>query len=546
MIPLYLLGAVRPLPRAALLRVADGAAARLSDARRDALRRRDALPRAVGLPDSRCSRRRRSSTLAREREPVGGRAPSPEQLERHVERKPPLRLEQVVVVEVRVHVARQRPTTARASWPSECVVGRTPSRGAPHRAPCSRRDRAPAPRAARRRRCTSRRRRRTRGSSPRARIHSASLPDARGGIAAGRPGVRRARPVRVQAERRARGGEPRTVEPALLVLAVGGVGRPHQRDHVEAAGPPSLQRVEAPPRLVVERLLDVAGDDRGWTGLGTLWRMCGICGLYSPSSEPPPASRRRDARAHPPPRPRPGLDRRVRRRACSGTSASRCSIPSSATSRSRTRPATSIAVFNGELYNFPRAARGARSRGHEVRGRGDTPVIPHLYEEHGVRLRRAARRDVRDRALGRAAARLVLARDRLGKKPLVWTRLADGTLAFASELKAFRGAPRLPRRARSRRARRLPRAAVRPGHAHRPARRPAARAGLARSSSRAAASASSATGSRRVDARDATDDEWLERVRAEVTRCRAEAARRPTSRSARCSRAASTPRSSSR
>src|SRR5204863_2743538 len=33
--------------------------------------------------------------------------------------------------------------------------------------------------------------------------------------------------------------------------------------------------------------------------------------------------------------------------------------------------------------------------------------------------------------------RLVLARDRLGKKPLVWTRLPDGTFAFASELKAF-------------------------------------------------------------------------------------------------------------
>src|SRR5262249_17022399 len=37
--------------------------------------------------------------------------------------------------------------------------------------------------------------------------------------------------------------------------------------------------------------------------------------------------------------------------------------------------------------------------------------------------------------------RLVLARDRLGKKPLAWTRLDDGTIAFASELKAFHGLP---------------------------------------------------------------------------------------------------------
>src|SRR4029077_17274438 len=40
------------------------------------------------------------------------------------------------------------------------------------------------------------------------------------------------------------------------------------------------------------------------------------------------------------------------------------------------------AVFNGELYNF-RELRGQLS-GHVVRGTGDTPVIPHLYEEHGV------------------------------------------------------------------------------------------------------------------------------------------------------------------
>ncbi len=94
-----------------------------------------------------------------------------------------------------------------------------------------------------------------------------------------------------------------------------------------------------------------------------------------------------------------------------------------------------VAVFNGELYNFRdlRAGLGA----HEVRGTGDTPVIPHLYEEHGV--------GFVERLEGMFALalwdadrdRLVLARDRVGKKPLVHTRLADGSLAFASEVKAL-------------------------------------------------------------------------------------------------------------
>src|SRR5919199_269979 len=43
-----------------------------------------------------------------------------------------------------------------------------------------------------------------------------------------------------------------------------------------------------------------------------------------------------------------------------------------------------VAIFNGELYNFPELRRELGARGHDVHGTGDTPVIPHLYEEHGV------------------------------------------------------------------------------------------------------------------------------------------------------------------
>jgi asparagine synthase (glutamine-hydrolysing) len=97
------------------------------------------------------------------------------------------------------------------------------------------------------------------------------------------------------------------------------------------------------------------------------------------------------------------------------------------------------AVFNGELYNFSALREELARNGHEVRGRGDTPVIPHLYEEHGVAFVEHLEGMFAIALWDAARDRLVLARDRLGKKPLVWTRLQDGTLAFASELKAFSG-----------------------------------------------------------------------------------------------------------
>src|SRR5205085_3298528 len=97
------------------------------------------------------------------------------------------------------------------------------------------------------------------------------------------------------------------------------------------------------------------------------------------------------------------------------------------------------AVFNGELYNFEEL-RGELAA-HDVRGRGDTPVIPHLYEEHGLAFVERLDGMFAIALWDAERARLVLARDRLGKKPLVWTRLADGTIAFASELKALLEVP---------------------------------------------------------------------------------------------------------
>jgi asparagine synthase (glutamine-hydrolysing) len=102
-----------------------------------------------------------------------------------------------------------------------------------------------------------------------------------------------------------------------------------------------------------------------------------------------------------------------------------------------------VGIFNGEVYNFG-ALRG-ELRGHDIRGTGDTPVLPHLYEESGPHFVERLQGMFALALWDTRRERLVLARDRLGKKPLLWTRLPDGTLAFASELKALLRLPGVSR-----------------------------------------------------------------------------------------------------
>ncbi|MFL6038141.1 MAG: asparagine synthase (glutamine-hydrolyzing) [Gaiellaceae bacterium] len=101
------------------------------------------------------------------------------------------------------------------------------------------------------------------------------------------------------------------------------------------------------------------------------------------------------------------------------------------------------AVFNGEAYNFRQLRE--QLRGHDVRGTGDTPVLPHLYEESGPQFVSRLHGMFALALWDATRERLVLARDRLGKKPLLWTRLDDGTLAFASELTALLRLPGITR-----------------------------------------------------------------------------------------------------
>ena len=110
--------------------------------------------------------------------------------------------------------------------------------------------------------------------------------------------------------------------------------------------------------------------------------MCGICGLYSPSREPQT----------------PFVDQmraRLRHRGPDQGSTDAYGVCVLGHQRLQVldpelgyQPVASesgdvVAVFNGELYNFPELRADLAGHGHDVRGRGDTPVIPHLYEEYG-------------------------------------------------------------------------------------------------------------------------------------------------------------------
>ena len=101
-------------------------------------------------------------------------------------------------------------------------------------------------------------------------------------------------------------------------------------------------------------------------------------------------------------------------------------------------------AFNGEIYGFQALRRGLEDAGHRFRTATDTEVIVHLYEDHGI--------EALHRLTGMFAIalwdepnqRLLLARDRIGKKPLYYA-VGPDALVFASEIDALSAVPWISR-----------------------------------------------------------------------------------------------------
>jgi asparagine synthase (glutamine-hydrolysing) len=164
--------------------------------------------------------------------------------------------------------------------------------------------------------------------------------------------------------------------------------------------------------------------------------MCGICGVFEPDSQRVPEremiQRMSDTLTHRGP---DDADNHLEMGV--GLGHRRLSIIDLDTGRQPlcNEDGTIWIVFNGEIYNFTELRSMLAAKGHSFRTQSDTETIVHLYEELGVNCFDRLRGMFAIAIWDRPRRRLVLARDRIGKKPLFYAY--DGRhFVFGSELKA--------------------------------------------------------------------------------------------------------------
>jgi asparagine synthase (glutamine-hydrolysing) len=102
-------------------------------------------------------------------------------------------------------------------------------------------------------------------------------------------------------------------------------------------------------------------------------------------------------------------------------------------------------VFNGEIYNYRELQKELTARGHRFQTNSDTEAIIHAYEEYGPACVEHLRGMFAFAIWDARARRLMLARDRVGKKPLYYAQTQRGSLVFGSELKSLLAHPEVTR-----------------------------------------------------------------------------------------------------
>jgi len=102
------------------------------------------------------------------------------------------------------------------------------------------------------------------------------------------------------------------------------------------------------------------------------------------------------------------------------------------------------AVFNGEIYNFLALRAELEAQGHVFRSKTDSEVLVHAYEQYGDEFVRRLDGMFAFALWDQDRERLLLARDRAGKKPLYYTSTSKA-FAFGSEIKALLADPEVPR-----------------------------------------------------------------------------------------------------
>lgn len=106
---------------------------------------------------------------------------------------------------------------------------------------------------------------------------------------------------------------------------------------------------------------------------------------------------------------------------------------------------TKTIVFNGEIYNFQEIRADLEKRGHQFYTRCDTEIIIHLYDEYGADCVNHLRGMFAFAIWDTQEKSLFVARDRVGKKPLLYSHQPNGNLIFGSEFRALLAHPEISR-----------------------------------------------------------------------------------------------------